>query len=202
MSLFNSKTTTTQHRVLAELVCQDASAGAAGLVLLPTHTYKKGTVHKQTSEAQSQIAAHGLNLDRQICLHFEQGQHLLNGIHRPLMLVGNLVLSSDERKHAKMLKNIIKDPVICLGEQPRPKDMVWMDDPNMDALPPSIDADAYVSTVEKHFQIGHQACGKILSTFLADIASSDSRFLSCWMTCPHMLVTWSKQLSMGPFRAP
>ena len=28
----------------------------------------------------------------------------------------------------------------------------------------------------KHFQIGQQACGKILNAFLADIASNDSRY--------------------------
>ena len=42
MCLFNSKTTTAQHRALAELVCHDGGGNSVGLVLLPTHSYKKG----------------------------------------------------------------------------------------------------------------------------------------------------------------
>ena len=91
------------------------------------------------------------------------------------MLVGNLVFASEDCRHTNMAKHLIKHPVINLGEQPRVKDMVWMEEPDIDALPGSIDTDGYVSQVEKPFQIGHQACGKILSAFLTGIASSDSR---------------------------
>ena len=59
---------------------------------------------------------------------------------------------------------------------PRKKDMVMMDDPDMDALPQSIEARTYVSRAEKHFQIGPLACGKVLSTFLADLASNDAPY--------------------------
>ena len=176
MCLFNSKTTLAQHRALAELVCQDAGGNSVGLVLLPTHSYKKGVLHKSTAEAQSQIAAHGLNLDRQVCLYFDSAAGGNFGYTRPMMLVGNLVVTTDDSKHTKTLKNVLKNPVLNLGEQPRSKDMVWMDDPDVDALPSSISEDAYVGVQEKHFQIGHVACGKVLNSFLADIATTDSRY--------------------------
>ena len=51
-----------------------------------------------------------------------------------------------------------------------------MYDPDMDALPTSINEDGCVGFQEKHFQIGHQACSKVLSAFLTDVASSDSRY--------------------------
>ena len=86
MSLFNSKTTAQQHKALAELVSHDGG-NSVGLVLLPTHSYKKGILHRQCAEAQNQIADHGVNLDRNICLYFDAGGSC--GYNRPPMLVGN-----------------------------------------------------------------------------------------------------------------
>ena len=155
--LFNSKTTLAQHRALAELVCHDGGGNSVGLVLLPTHSYKKGVLHKSTAEAQQQIASHGLNLDRQVCLYFDPTSG--GGYNRPMMLLGNLVVTADDGKHTRTLKNLLKHPVLNLGEQPRSKDMVWMEDPHVDALPTTIVEEGYVGIQEKHFQIGHVACG-------------------------------------------
>ena len=199
MSPFSSKTAATQHRALAELVGQEGG-NSAGLVLLPTHSYKKGILYRCTSEAQSQIASHGVNLDRQICLYFDAGA--TGGYNRPLMLVGNLVVTADDSKHTKTLKNLLKHPVLKLGEQTRSKDMVWMDDPDMDALPTSINEDGYVGVQENISRLGiwHVARSSIRSLLTSPPPTAS--VVSCWWTCLCTLVTWSKQLSTEPFRAP
>ena len=202
MCLFNSKTTLAQHRALAELVCQDGGGNSVGLVLLLTHSYKKGVLHKSTAEAQNQIAAHGLNLDRQICLYFDPTNGVSMGHNRPMMLVGNLVVTADDSKHTKTLKNLLKHPVLNLGEQPRSKDMVWMDDPDFDALPSSISEEAYVGVQENISRLGmwHVARSSIRS--LLTLPPPTAGMVSCWWTCLYTLVTWSKQLSTEPFCDP
>jgi hypothetical protein len=92
------------------------------------------------------------------------------------VIIGSVVLSADESKHNKLAKCIANNPVINLGAQPRSKDLVVMDDPNLDALPPSIEVYDNPHTTEKHAQLGYQACGKILSACLNDLASGDGRY--------------------------
>ena len=46
----------------------------------------------------------------------------------------------------------------------------------MDALPQTIQDATHASLVEKHFQLGHNACGKILDAFLNDLASNEARY--------------------------
>ena len=70
MSLFNAKMMQLQHGALAGLVSMDAGRNSLGLVLMSTHRYRKGQLHRCISEAQSAIANHGLNIDRTVCCHF------------------------------------------------------------------------------------------------------------------------------------
>jgi hypothetical protein len=174
MSLFNVKMISLQHSAFAHLVV-NADANSLGLALMPTHTYRRGSLHKSISEAQDSIAKHGLNIDRTVCLHFSRNSDARN--ERPLLIIGSVVLPSGniENKDNKLVKCIAKNPVICLGEQPRVRDMVTVDDPNIDALPPSIEVLDNPNATEKHAQLGNQACGKILNACIDDLASGSDR---------------------------
>ena len=175
MSLFNAKMIKVQHGVLAAAISIDGGGNSAGLVLLPTFTYRKGQLHKASAEAQSAIASHGVNMDRQVALHFSHRQDIR--VERPLLITASLVLAADDDcKHNRLVKGINNSPVICLGDQPRTKDLVVIDDPDIDALPLTINEETHATQVEKHNQIGHQACAKILSKFLDDLTSNDTRY--------------------------
>ena len=93
-------------------------------------------MHTQISHAIDKIAAHGVNLDRQLCLYYSQRSDYRND--RPSLVTGNLVLASDETRHSALVQAVAKHPVIDLGEQPRSKDMLVLEDPDKDALPHSV----------------------------------------------------------------
>ena len=173
MSLFNAKMTMLQHGALASLVVA-ADANSLGLALMPTHSYRRGQLHNSISQAQSTIANHGLNIDRSVCFHYSRPSDARN--ERPLLIMGSVVLPNAHlEKDNKFVKCIAKHPVICIGEQLRAKDLVILDDPNLDALPQSIEVNDSPSTMEKHNQLGYHACGKILSACVDDIFSGDVR---------------------------
>ena len=174
MSLFNAKMMMLQHGALASLVVA-ADANSLGLALMPTHTYRRGQLHNSISQAQSTIANHGLNIDRSVALHYSCCSDRRH--ERPLLIMGSVVLPNAHlEKDNKFVKCIAKHPVICIGEQLRAKDLVIVDDPNLDALPQSIDVNDNPCAKEKHAQLGYQACGKILSACVDDLASGDVRY--------------------------
>ena len=115
MSIFSAKMFKIQHSVLAATIGLDGGQTSAGLVLLPTHTYKPGLLHQQQAAAQSQLASHGVNIDQMIALSFSQRRHARVG--RPRLITANLVLADDDCKSNKLAKNIRDNPVICLGGQ-------------------------------------------------------------------------------------
>ena len=158
-----------QHAALSETIALDGGCNSAGLVLMPTLSYRKNMLYKAWSEAHSAIAAHGVNLDRQVALHFSGTKADIRS-ERPLLISGNVVVSANRVDGQNALvKNINSSSVIGLGDQPRTKDLVQFDDPDIYALPPSIQVGEAHSKVEKHIQIGHQACTKILSAFLDNL---------------------------------
>ena len=98
MSMFNASMINAQHRAMGELVCKDNNS--AGVALMPTYARQRGQVHRMISEALDKIAAHGVNLDRQLCLYYSQRSDHRND--RPSLVTGNLVLASDETKHTRI----------------------------------------------------------------------------------------------------
>ena len=181
MSLFQSKVVKVQHSLMAQIVRQDGGENAMGLVLMPTHCNAKGKLHEAISKATAILASHGVFIDKSLAFHFDSFSDSTHSV-RPALMPANLVLQDDEAKQFKtaMMKQAMKVPVVCLGEQVRNKDLIRREDPDADALPPSVigeeDPGHSFSIAEKHIQIGPSACTKILSAFFNDFSAFETRY--------------------------
>ena len=173
MSQFSSKMMKSQQALLAHILKSDSNgADVVAMVVNPSHTYKKGLLHRARAQADEQLAGHGLNLDRYVCMAFSQLADARTD--RPFLVMATLLAGDPDKTTGNApFKSFTKQPLIDLGVQPKAKELCVMDDPDPDSLPPSSSVTDQIGVAQKHSQIGHRACNKILNTLQDDLVDGE-----------------------------
>ena len=161
MSIFNTKMTTSQHTLMANVPRMDSNGpDAMDMVVNPTFTYSIGVLHRQQAEAANDVAGHGLNVDKISVLLFDC--HVDSWSDRPLSLSCSLAVVDDDCKCNRLLRGFVENPLIAVGDPPRRRDLVVMENTDVAAVSPS-HTDGPLNRPGRaagHHQIRHMACNK------------------------------------------
>lgn len=149
-----------------------------GLVLMPMFTYKQGHLWLVEHQTCKSLVQRGLHIDKQFGLVFEKKADKREA--RPLLYNGRFLLDSA----AKLAENLWRySPLFVNGRTHEAKQlsgnsMTSVEDIDPGALPMSVDdANVTVQGANKFQQLGVDACEKLLTGMLDNLASTDRHAL-------------------------
>ena len=178
MSLFVNEVNSSQSQLMIALLKSESNGtDVVGLMVQPTFTYHAGHLHNQKNKAATAIAQRGVNIDRTMCLVFESAAD--QRTERPLIVSCSVCVCHADCKRNVLVQNLMKQPVIYVGKQPKGNQMLMIEDVDETALPQCHMDDNFnrLGQAERHHQIGKIACSKILNAAGASDSPENSASL-------------------------
>ena len=140
---------------------------SAGLVLLPVHTYKLGTLHLEEERLLAALKAGLVNIDHMFTVPFKDLVDIRD--HRPAVYLGRFVFSAplgEPRNTPFGKSDLFKKRRVDEASQMAAKSMREIEDLDPSSLPSSTDSRDGLRGAGKYAQIGNATCANLLHGML------------------------------------